>query len=141
MGEGLVGLCHLVGIFTTLDCSAKTVGGIQDFVAQALGHGLLAASLRVANQPAQCEGGLATRLDFNRNLVGGATNTAGLDLEARLDVLHGLLQGNYGISTGLLTHTLECTVNDALCGGLLAVYEDLVDQLRDQRGAVYGIYY
>jgi len=34
---------------------------------------------------------------------------------------------------------LERAVHDALGGGLLAVDEHLVDQLRDQRGAVDGI--
>jgi small subunit ribosomal protein S7 len=74
--EGLVGLGHLVGVFATLDSGTETVRGIQDFVLEALGHGLLAAGLGVAHEPTQGEGGGATRLDLNRNLVGGATNTA-----------------------------------------------------------------
>ncbi len=76
MCEGLVGLGHLVGVFATLHSGTKTIGGIQDFVLEALGHGLLTAGLGVAHEPTQSEGGGATRLDLNRNLVGSATNTA-----------------------------------------------------------------
>jgi len=42
-------------------------------------------------------------------------------------------------AAGLGASTLEGTVNDALCGGLLAVNQHLVDELGDQRGAVNGI--
>jgi len=38
VGEGLVGLGHLVGVFATLHGGAETVGGIQDLVAEALGQ-------------------------------------------------------------------------------------------------------
>ncbi len=40
--EGLVGLGHLVGVFTTLDARAKTVACIEQLVHEALGHRLLA---------------------------------------------------------------------------------------------------
>jgi hypothetical protein len=128
-----------VGVFATLHSGTETVGGIQDLVLEALGHRLLAAGLGVADQPTQGEGGGAARLDLNRNLLGGATDTAGADLEGRLDVLHGLLEGCNRVAAGLGTGTFEGTVNDALCGGLLAVNKHLVDELGDQRGAVNGI--
>src|SRR3954451_23361517 len=40
--EGLVRLGHLVGVLTTLHGRAEAVGGVQDLVHEALGHGLLA---------------------------------------------------------------------------------------------------
>ena len=39
--EGLVGLGHLVHVFTALDAGAKTVAGVEQLVHEALGHGLL----------------------------------------------------------------------------------------------------
>ncbi len=45
------------------------------------------------------------------------------------------LRAATGVAAGLGTCTFECAVNDALCGGLLAVDKNLVDQLRDQRGS------
>ena len=139
MCEGLVGLGHLVGVFATLHSGTETVGRIQDFVLEAFGHRLFTAGLGVANQPPQGKGGGAARLDLNRNLVGGATDTAGADLEGRLDVVHGLLEGCNGVAAGLGASTFEGTVNNALGGGLLAVNQHLVDQLGNQRGAVDGI--
>src|SRR6266542_2279010 len=41
MGEGLVGLGHLVGVLLTLDRGAGAVGGVQQLTGQAVCHGLL----------------------------------------------------------------------------------------------------
>src|SRR5690606_40725106 len=79
--EGLVGLGHLVSVFATLHSGTQTVRCVQDLVHQTFDHGLLAASLRVANQPAQSQCGCTAWLDLNRNLVGSATNAAGTNLE------------------------------------------------------------
>src|SRR5918999_897393 len=43
VGEGLVGLRHLVRVFTSLHAGAEAVAGVQQFVHQPLGHRLLAA--------------------------------------------------------------------------------------------------
>jgi len=53
VSEGLVGLGHLVGVLAALHSGTKAVGGVEDLVHEALGHRLLAASLRVAHEPAQ----------------------------------------------------------------------------------------
>src|SRR3954470_20414129 len=74
VGEGLVGLGHLVRVLATLDAGTKAVAGVEDLVHEALGHRLLAALLGVAEEPAQGERGAAGRLDLDRHLVGGATD-------------------------------------------------------------------
>src|SRR5664280_2267742 len=51
--ERSVGLGHLVGVLALLDRGAEAVRGVEDLVHEALGHGLLAALPRVADQPAQ----------------------------------------------------------------------------------------
>src|ERR1700745_1749025 len=38
VGEGLVGLRHLVGVLTALDARAKAVAGVEQLVHQPLGH-------------------------------------------------------------------------------------------------------
>ena len=139
VGEGLVGLGHLVGVLAALHGAAQAVRGVQDLVHQTLGHGLLPAGLREADQPAQGERRGAARLDLDGHLVGGAADAAGLDLEGRLDVVHGLLERGHGIGAVLGAGALERAVHDALGGGLLAVDQHLVDQLRDQGRAVDGI--
>src|SRR5688572_11269496 len=138
--EGLVGLGHLVGVLAALHSGTKAVGGVEDLVHEALGHGLLTASLRVADQPAQREGHGTVALDLDRDLVGRATDTAGLDLEARLHVVERALEGDHGVGAGLLTAALEGGVDDALSNLLLAVHQHLVDQLGDDRAAVDGVY-
>jgi hypothetical protein len=72
-------------------------------------------------------------LDLDRHLVGRATDAAGLDLERRLDVVERALEGLRRVGAGLLAAALEGAVDDALGGRLLAVEEDLVDELGDER--------
>src|SRR6478735_437672 len=139
VGECLVRLGHLVSVLTTLHSGAEAVGRVEDLVGEALGHGLLAASLGVAGEPAQRQGVRAVRLDLDRNLVGGATDATRPDLEGRAHVVECLLQGDDGVLAILGRDTLECVVHDALGDGLLAILEDLVDELADDRCAVDGV--
>src|SRR6476660_4569180 len=134
--EGLVGLGHLVRVLPTLDRGTEAVGRVEDLVHEALGHGLLTTLTRVADHPAQGQRGRAVGLDLDRHLVGRATDTAGLDLEGGTDVVEGTLERDHGVGAGLLLDALEGAVDDRLGDGLLAVEEDLVDQLGHQRGVV-----
>jgi len=139
VSEGAVGLSHLVDVLATLHRSAQTVGGIEDLVGETLNHGVLATLAAEGDEPTQCQGGGATRTDVDRNLVGRATDAAGANFEGRLDVVESLLQGQDRVGAGLLAALLERTVDDALSGGLLAVDQDLVDQLRDEDVAVHRV--
>jgi hypothetical protein len=65
-----------------------------------------------------------------------APPTRRLDLEGRLDVVERALERDDRVGAGLLAAALEGAVDDALGDRLLAVEEDLVDQLGDQRRAV-----
>src|SRR4051794_14922282 len=132
VGEGLVGLGHLVGVLATLHRGTEAVGGVEDLVHEPVGHGLLTSLGGVADQPAQREGGAPGALDLDRHLVGGATDAAGLDLDGRLDVVHGPLERDHGVGAGLVAAALEGGVDDALGDLLLAVLEHLGDELGDQ---------
>src|SRR5689334_5438810 len=56
VGEGPVGLGHLVHVLAALHRSADAVAGVEELVGEALGHRLLAALPGVADQPAHGEG-------------------------------------------------------------------------------------
>src|SRR4051812_48590556 len=136
VGEGLVGLGHLVGVLTPLDAGAEAVAGVEQLVHEPLGHGLLAALPGVADQPPQGEGRAPVGLDLDRHLVGGAADAAALDLERRLDVVEGALERDDRVGAGLLAAPLEGVVDDPLGERALAAGEDLVDQRRHDRRAV-----
>src|SRR5664279_2552837 len=53
VGEGLVGLGHLVGVLALLHRGTEAVGGVEDLVHQALGHRLLTTVRGIPDQPAQ----------------------------------------------------------------------------------------
>src|SRR5699024_4723399 len=129
VSEGAVCLSHLVGVFATLNRSAETVGCIQDLICQALDHRVLATLTGVGNHPAQCQGVSTVWTNLDWNLVGCATNAAGTNLKVWADVAQSLFQGAYWLGAGLLAADFQSTVNDTLCGGLLAVDQNLVYQL------------
>src|SRR5215213_10671544 len=137
--EGLVGLGHLVGVLTTLHSGAEAVGGVQDLVHQALGHRLLTAGGGVADQPAQRERHRPGAAHLDGDLVGRATDAAAADLERRLDVVERTLERHDGVGAGLVAAALEGAVHDPLRGLLLAVLEDLADQLGDDLTAVHRV--
>src|SRR5918993_2652830 len=80
VGEGLVRLGHLVRVLTTLHRGTEAVGGVEDLVHEPLGHRLLAALARVADEPAQRQRRRAVRLDLDRHLVSRTADATGLDL-------------------------------------------------------------
>src|SRR6185369_810984 len=83
--------------------------------------------------------GRTGRAYLDRHLVGRATDTAAADLKGRLDVVHGALERHDRVGAGLLTAALEGAVDDALGKLALALLQDLVDQLGDQRRVVHRV--
>src|SRR5213596_3428310 len=92
VGEGLVGLGHLVGVLAALDAGAEAVTGIEELVHQTLGHRLLATGAGVLDEPAQGERGLARRADLDRDLVRRTADAPALDLDRRLHVVERALE-------------------------------------------------
>src|SRR5690348_14400459 len=100
--ESLVGLGHLVGVLAALDRGAETVARVEDLVHEPVGHRLLTTLPRVADEPAQREGGGPVRLDLDGDLVGRTADAAGLDLDSRLDVVESALERRDRVGPGLL---------------------------------------
>src|SRR5690606_27053204 len=101
--------------------------------------GLLATGAGEVHEPPQRERGRPDGADLDRDLVGRAADAAGADLESGLDVVERTLEEHDGVLAGLLRRALEGAVDDGLGDGLLAVEEDLVDELGDDRGPVDGV--
>src|SRR5437870_1028740 len=81
MAEGLVGLGHLVGVLAPLDSGAEVVHGVHELGGELLRHALAAALARGLDEPAHTERQPAIAPDLDRDLVGRAADTAGLDLD------------------------------------------------------------
>src|SRR5260370_18059204 len=136
VGEGLVGLRHLVGVLTALDARAKAVAGVEQLVHQPLGHRLLAALPGVRDDPAKRQGGRPGGAHLDRDLVRGTADPAAADLERRLDVVQRPLEGNDGVVAALLAAALKRAVHDALGKRPLALPEPLVRHPGTQRQAL-----
>ena len=139
MGKRLVGFRHAMRVFTLLGGAAGTVACIEDFSRETFLHGALGTGAAVSREPAQTEGLAAFRTDFDRNLVSGAAHAAGLYLQQRHDVLHGLLKHLEGFFAGLFTDNIERAVDDLLGNALLAVIHDIVDKTCYKLGIVKRI--
>src|SRR5690348_4156737 len=75
MSEGLVGLCHTMGVFLFLDSVAFIAARGHQLARQTVCHGLVAARTRIRHQPLHRERRTAFRADFHRNLVRRTTDT------------------------------------------------------------------
>ena len=69
MSKGLVGFCHLVGIFFLFDSCASIVESVHQFSGKLFFHRTFAAFTSVADSPADAEGQAAVSAYFNGNLV------------------------------------------------------------------------
>src|SRR5512137_2917095 len=84
MGEGLIGFSHFMSIFLLFNRCSSIIVRIQDLAGKALEHCLLRPSPGVVNQPAYAEGLPSLRPDFNRDLVGSASDPPRFHLYERL---------------------------------------------------------
>src|SRR5215218_8807581 len=83
MREGFIGLRHAVDVVLPLPGAALLLIGVEDLAGETLGHRVLAAGAGELDEPADRQGTGATGGNLDRHLVGGATDTAGADLEYR----------------------------------------------------------
>src|SRR6476661_10913404 len=81
VGEGLVGLRHLVRVLAPLHGGTEAVARVEQLVHEALGHRLLTTAAAVLDQPAQAQRGAARGTHLDRHLVGRTTDAAAADLE------------------------------------------------------------
>src|SRR6476661_8670880 len=83
MAEGLVGLRHLVRVFSSLDCRAEAVHGIDELGRELLAHALAVPLAGRLDEPANAERHPSLAADLDRDLVGRPTDAARLDLDDR----------------------------------------------------------
>src|SRR4051812_32613030 len=137
--EGLVGLRHAEDVVLALVGAALLGLRVHQLVGQALGHRLLAAVAGELDQPADGEGAGARGGHLDRDLVGGATDTAGANLQHRGERLDRDLQRFDGLLARTLAENRQRVIHDALGGRLLAVQHHLVDDLLNELGTVDGV--
>src|SRR5829696_5764903 len=136
VSEGLVGLRHAVDVLLALERPALFGLRVQELAREPLGHRLLAACARERDQPADREGASPALGNLHRDLVGGAADSAGADLQDGGESLDGLLERLDRLLLGPAGDQLERVVDDPLGRGLLPVDHHLVDDLLHQLGLV-----
>src|SRR6476659_4154740 len=145
--ERLVRVGHAVRVFLLLHRVALALRRRDHLGGQLLGHRLLVAVPRIADQPAHRQRRAALRTHFHRHLVGGATEAGALHLDHGLPIGEGLLEDVHARLARAVLHEVHRGVEDPLCRALLALVHQDVDELRNglavvacvrQDGALYG---
>src|SRR4051812_26071965 len=137
MAEGAVRLGHLVRVFAALDGSAEAVHRVDQLLGELVTHALAVPLASRLDEPADAEREAAVAADLDRDLVGRATDAAGLDLDDRGRVAEGRLEdleaGPVGLGLGPGKRLAEDPVGEVA----LAVRHELGGEARG--GAVGGL--
>jgi hypothetical protein len=105
--ESLVAFGHPVSLLFALHRPAGVLRSIQNLEGELLAHTLPASLPRETNQPAARKRQPALRPDLDRDLVRGAADAPGLDLEQRRRVAQSLVEDLQRFLLGLLAGTRE----------------------------------
>src|SRR5665213_3986882 len=92
VGEGTVGVSHLVNVFALLNGGALVVVSVKQFGGDAVLHAHAFPSPAGSYEPHCGQVLLALATDFERNLVVGTADTATAGFHVWLNVLVGLLE-------------------------------------------------
>lgn len=89
MGEGAVGLCHLMHIFLAFECTALVVESVNHLCGELVGHGLATTAACIQYQVLHGYRFLTVGAYLGRHLEGSTADTTALDLDLRSNVLQG----------------------------------------------------
>src|SRR6266576_684758 len=137
--ESFVAFGHPVGLLFALHRAAGVLRSIQKLVGELLGHTLPAALPCKTHDPAPGEREPALRPDLDGDLVGGAADAAGFDLQQGRGVAKCLVEDLERLLLRLLAGAGERVVDDLLGGRALAPAHDHVDELGDRLRLVEGV--
>lgn len=119
MREGLVGFSHTMDFIALLNGTAAVFSGVEQFAGEALRHRLFGTTLSRFTEPAHRESEATNGTDFDRDLIVGATNAAGLNFHQRTDVVDGVVEHFNSALAGLFFDLRKGTVDDAFRNRLL----------------------
>jgi hypothetical protein len=74
----------------------------REFRRQTIGHRLFAATARVGNDPANCQGTAPFLVNFDRHLISRTANASRLHFDRRLHVVDGALENLQRLFAGLV---------------------------------------
>src|SRR5688572_5057732 len=137
--ERLVRFSHAVRVFLLLHGVAFALGRRDHLGCELLGHRLLVAVARVADEPAHGEGSAALGTHLDGHLVGGATDAAALHLHDRFEVRERLLEDVHAWLARARLDEIHGAVEEALGRRLLALQHEGVDELRNGLAVVARI--
>ena len=114
-----------MGVLATLDRRAEAVHGIDEFGGKLLRHALAVPLAGRLDEPADAERQASIAPDLDRDLVGGATDAARLDLDDRRGVAHRRLEDFDAGPASLGLRTGQGLAQDALGEMALSVRHQL----------------
>ena len=125
--------------FTLLHSTAAAFRGVDKLAGQAERHRFFTSALGSFTQPAHGQSHTADRSNFDRNLVVGTADTAGLNFNQRTNIVQSVCEHFEGIFTRLVLDFFQSAIHDAFSNGFLAVKHDHVDEFGDLDGTEFRI--
>src|SRR5262245_51360914 len=139
MCERLVGLRHLVGVFSLLHRRPAVVRRVEQLGGQLGRHALFRSATRGAYDPALAERGTTVGAHFDGNLIGRAANPLHLYPNTRLAIFDLTFQQLDRFLPRALFHHVHAVIHDPFGDALLASVHHHVDEFRDQPAPMLGV--
>src|SRR5262245_50566596 len=139
MCERLVGLRHLVGVFSLLHRRSAVVGRVEQLGGKLGRHALFRSASRGSNDPTHAERRATVGAYFDGDLIGRATDPSRLDLDGGLAIVDRGLEQLEGFLSRALFHHVHGVIHDPFCDALLASAHHHVDELGYQPAPMLGI--
>jgi hypothetical protein len=128
-----------VRIFTLLHRGAAAVGGVEHLGSETLLHRVFRTGARSNDQPADGESLTALGANFDRNLVGGAADPAGANLNRRSDVAQRFVKQLGRRTLRFRRNGFQRAVDNLLGGGFFPLVHHLVHEAGDDLIAILGV--
>ena len=92
MSKCLIGIRHPMRIFLLLYGVAAVIGRLEQFRRQPIGHRFFSPTAGVGYDPANRQGTAPFLVNFNRNLIGGSSDTTRLNFDGGPDIIDRALE-------------------------------------------------
>ena len=139
MGKRLICFCHSMRVFSFLYRSTTIFGCIHEFLRKAQSHRFLIPPARGVYKPAHGQCSSSRRTHFNGNLIGGTTNTTGLDLDHRPYVVKCPIEYLERIFLCPLCNSIKGTVDHPFRDGFLSIEHEYVHEFSERPISELGV--
>src|SRR5262252_5117907 len=126
--EGLIRVGHPMRIFPPLHRDATIIGSVEEFTREPFLHRVFRAIPRTRDEPPNSQRLATVRSYFDRNLIGGAADAPGANLDRGAHVVESVMKDAQRILPATFGDSVECVVDDPFGYRFLALPHQAVHE-------------